>query len=293
MKMAVSQLLFVLCLTLFMTAFWGCTAKHRSRGRLTNLRLANWVCVYNRDAAPEDIQKFDLAVLDADTHPDLSILQRSRTLLIGYVSLGEAAEYRSYWPQVAGKPWLLSKNPNWDSYFVDVRAEEWHRLLTEQVIPEILEQGFDGLFLDTIDTAEYLEKYHSTGRYPGAQAAMVRLIRQIRQEFPEIFIIGNRGFSLLNKTARWLDGIVAESVFTTIDFEQDTVRLRTPDEYARDIALLKRAKKELRLEVLTLDYVPPEEPHEIQAVIARSKELGFQPYISTKELDKIYSYTVE
>lgn len=293
MKIAISQLIFILCLAALAAGFFGCAAKHRSKGRLANRRLLNWVCVYSRDASPTEIAKFDLAVLDSDAHPELRNLSRTGTILIGYVSLGEAAEYRTYWPNVVGKSWLLDKNPNWDSYFVDVRAEEWHRVLTEKIIPGILQKGFDGLFLDTIDTAKYLEKYHPDGKYPGAQAAMVKLIKRIRQKFPKVFILGNRGFSILDETGRWLDGVVAESVFSTLDFERDTVRVRSEQEYAKEIALLQRAKNKFGLEVFTLDYLPPANDNQIQAVIARSRSLGFLPYISTKELDRIYSYTLE
>ena len=64
---------------------------------------------------------WDMAVLDADVHPPLTSFEKN-TRKIGYVSLGEAEQYRDYWPKVRDAPWRLEENPNWKgNYFVDVR----------------------------------------------------------------------------------------------------------------------------------------------------------------------------
>ena len=80
--------------------------------------MNNWVCVYVDSVAIEDIKKFDLAVLDADAHPNLAPLRDSSTLPVGYLSLGEIADYRWYWDLISTKSWVLDKNPNWGSHFV-------------------------------------------------------------------------------------------------------------------------------------------------------------------------------
>lgn len=253
--------------------------------------METWVCVYTDDAPVEEIKKFDLAVLDADAHPDLLALRDSQTALVGYVSLGEVGEYRWYWNSISDKPWLLDKNPNWDSRMIDVREPEWSSLLLEQIIPRILVQGFDGLFLDTIDNAEYLEKYHPVKTYPGMQKAMVRLIKSIRQAFPDIYIIANRGFSLLDEIGDSINAIVAESLFTEIDFKNKTTRRLTAAEYEPVVRQLKRVQQKHDLKVYSLDYVAG--TTRVGQIIEKSRLHGFIPYISTPELDTIYAYTLE
>ena len=124
-----------------MLMFFGCAGKKKlgSIGQFDKIK--NWVCVYSSDVPVNEIRKFDLAVLDPDSHPGLAGLKDSETLLIGYVSIGEVGDYRWYWNDIKDKPWLLDKNPNWDSHMIDVRADEWQELLIEQIIPKILAKG--------------------------------------------------------------------------------------------------------------------------------------------------------
>ncbi|MFQ5603955.1 MAG: endo alpha-1,4 polygalactosaminidase [bacterium] len=278
-------------LSVFMFHF--CVKPKTIRRPLAIKKINNWVCVYNDRTAPADLKKFDLAVLDADAHPDLQGLKNSQTVLVGYVSLGEVGTYRWYWPQIANKPWVVQKNPNWDSYFIDVRAPEWQQWLISKIIPNVLAQGFDGIFLDTIDNAEYLEKYHPGIKYPGAQQSMIALIRAIRKRFPDIFIIANRGFSLLDEMGRDIDGIVAESLFTTILFQAEQgMKLRPPSEYQPVVEQLVAAQKKFNLLIFTLDYLAPENQQAIQSIIQKARNLNFVPYISTAKLDSVFYFTL-
>ncbi|MCH8872874.1 endo alpha-1,4 polygalactosaminidase, partial [candidate division KSB1 bacterium] len=239
-----------------------------------------------------EIKKFDLAVLDSDSHPDLAKLKDSDTLLIGYISIGEVGDYRWYWSDIKDKPWLLDKNPNWDSYMIDVRNDEWQELLNQQIIPKILAKGFDGIFLDTIDNAEYLQRYHPKKKYPMMETAMVRLIKSIRKNFPSAYLVANRGFAILDEIAGSIDAVVAESIFTTINFEENITRRNTPQEYEPIIKQLRKMKRKEGIKIFTLDYPNLENESDIEEIIADSHALGFIPYISTPQLQKVYSHTL-
>ena len=41
---------------------------------------------------------------------------------------------------------------------VDVRSDVWRNLLLNDIIPSILKNGYQGIFLDTLDSAEALER---------------------------------------------------------------------------------------------------------------------------------------
>ncbi|MFQ5637650.1 MAG: endo alpha-1,4 polygalactosaminidase [bacterium] len=271
----------------------GCNGSLKKQRSQDFNHVNSWICNYKASVAPTHIDKFDLAVLDADSHPDLTWFKNSDTILIGYVSLGEVGKTRWYWNVIRSKPWILDKNPNWGSRMIDVREKEWHDWLLQCIIPKILKQGFAGLFLDTIDNAEYLEKYHPSKKYPGAQAAMIQLIKSIRAKYPHIYLIANRGFSLLHSIGPVIDAVVAESLFTTIDFDSDSLGLRGENESEPIVTMLKRAKRKFHLTIFTLDYVKKENRSIINSILARSRLAGFKPYISTPNLDEIYFYSLE
>jgi uncharacterized protein (TIGR01370 family) len=271
----------------------SCAESRKLRGTFEFKGIKNWVCIYNENASVASVNKFDLAILDADAHPDLAELKKLNTILIGYVSLGEVGEYRWYWNLIADKPWILGKNPNWDSNMIDVRAPEWQALVINEIIPKIIDKGFDGIFLDTIDNAEYLEKYRSKKKYYGVQAAMINLIKAIRKKFPSLYIIVNRGFSILNDIGSVIDGVVAESIFTNLDFKNNTVRLLTPNEYYVNIKKLLEVRQRFNLTVFTLDYTDPNDTVHVSSVIAKARKFEFIPYISTAKLDSIYFYTLD
>src|SRR5262245_52962660 len=116
----------------------------------------HWAAYYSADAPQGGFSGFQLLVLDSDAHPPLSSLPAGCTAL-GYLSIGEIENSRSHFQPAKAKGILAGENENWKgSFFVDVRNPWWgHEVRT--LVRQILRQGFDGVFLDTVDDAEYLE----------------------------------------------------------------------------------------------------------------------------------------
>lgn len=87
-----------------------------------------------------------------------------KRLVICYMSIGEAENYRYYWQQnwVSNPPeWLLKENPNWaGNYKVQYWNPEWQKVIygnNNSYCSKILAAGFDGVYLDIIDGFEYFE----------------------------------------------------------------------------------------------------------------------------------------
>lgn len=85
-------------------------------------------------------------------------------LLIAYMSIGEAEEYRYYWQSSwkKGNPgWIKKENPDWPgNYKVRYWDSEWQDLLFgshDAYLDRILQAGFDGVYLDIIDAFEFFE----------------------------------------------------------------------------------------------------------------------------------------
>jgi len=91
--------------------------------------------------------------------------QGGSRLVICYMSIGEAEDYRYYWQSswYSGNPaWLGQENPEWPgNYKVKYWDENWQHILfgnDQSYCKKILDAGFDGVYLDMIDAFEYFEK---------------------------------------------------------------------------------------------------------------------------------------
>ncbi len=85
-------------------------------------------------------------------------------LVICYMSIGEAEDYRYYWKSAwkSTKPtWLEKENPSWAGNFkVKYWDKEWQDVIYGNNISytqKIINAGFDGVYLDIIDAFEYFE----------------------------------------------------------------------------------------------------------------------------------------
>jgi len=87
-----------------------------------------------------------------------------RRLVICYMSIGEAEDYRYYW-QTSWEPgdpaWLDEENRDWEgNYKVRYWDPEWKKIIfgnDNSYLKKILNAGFDGVYLDIIEAFEYYE----------------------------------------------------------------------------------------------------------------------------------------
>ena len=103
------------------------------------------------------------------TQQDLNLIKKKESgaerLIISYMSIGEAEDYRYYWQDEwkAGNPeWIVAENPNWEGNFkVKYWDEGWKAYIygnQESYLQKILDAGFDGVYLDIIDAFYYFEE---------------------------------------------------------------------------------------------------------------------------------------
>ena len=118
---------------------------------------------------------YDLIIMDlfqndeAWTPQEVEILKTkqngAKRLVICYISIGEAEDYRYYWDESweNDQPgWLEAENPDWEgNYKVRYWEPEWQRIIygnDDSYLKKILDAGFDGAYLDIIDGYEYFEE---------------------------------------------------------------------------------------------------------------------------------------
>ena len=117
---------------------------------------------------------FDVLVIDAFfnntilTPPEVASLKVKANggarLVISYMSIGEAEDYRYYWNigwDHNTPSWMEDENPDWEgNYKVRYWKTEWKAVLFGSegaYLDRILAAGFDGAYLDIIDAFEYFE----------------------------------------------------------------------------------------------------------------------------------------
>jgi cysteinyl-tRNA synthetase len=89
---------------------------------------------------------------------------RGKRLVISYMSIGEAEEYRYYWQRswnTFSPSWLDEENPDWPgNYKVRYWSSEWQAVIfgsRSSYLDRIMDAGFDGVYLDIIDAFEHFE----------------------------------------------------------------------------------------------------------------------------------------
>lgn len=130
--------------------------------------------------------------------------------VIAYLSIGELGHlekenFEKYLKQSPhSHPFrqiAFGKNPTFQSWHIDVSYGEWTGFLKKR-IKQMYARKIDGLFLDTVDTADlYLNrKDWSIPRRAKSVSAMIWLIREIKRVDPEKFIMQNRGLNLIGRS---------------------------------------------------------------------------------------------
>jgi uncharacterized protein (TIGR01370 family) len=142
--------------------------------------------------------------------------------------------------------------------YVDCRDGRWHNLLLEEVIPELLTKGVDGLYLDNIDVAK---------EYPDTRSGVVDLIRRIRERYPSIHLYSQNGLSVMAAIHPYITAIAHEDVFSTLSGDEKQATLDR-----------LRHWQSRGFSIFTLDYT--ESCWEAWRIMQESALDGFIPYVT-------------
>lgn len=247
-----------------------------------------WAVYYAAELPPSAFYGYDLLVFESERYPPLEPLVDRRKTVIGYLSLGEVNEARPYFAEVKAESLFRGENENWKgSFFVDVRDPRWTKRVVEELVPEILRRGFQGIFIDTLDNPGHLERLDAKAN-AGMLEAAARLVRTLRRNFPRMIIVLNRGYDLLPAVERDIDMVLGESVYADYDFTEKRYGKVDEATYRQQVEILQAAaRRQPRLKVLTLDYWDPNDAKGIAEIYRIQTANGFSPYVATVELDRL------
>lgn len=265
--------------------------------------VQNWGFQLDR-ISPAEIAgaPFDLVVVDysrdgsqnqAFTPREVQAMQQKpdggRRIVVAYLSIGEAEDYRYYWHQSwknTPPSWLDAENPDWPgNYKVKFWEEGWQKVLygsPAAYLDRILAAGFDGIYLDIIDAFEYYEE-----RYPDAGQRMAELVKSLadyaRTKNSGFVIIAQNGEPLVTNSLflATIDGLAKEDLF----YEMEEEGQRNPEEeilYSLDFLEKVRAAEK---KVFVVTYT--KNPQQTAEVLRESRQRGFLPYATIRELDRL------
>ena len=276
----------------------GATARQAARQRLA--AVERWGCQYqNIDVAHLAATSLDLVVIEpvvdgatggSATREEVTTLKLkpdgTRRLVLAYLSVGAAEEYRSYWQsdwKRSDRPdWLGHENPEWPrSYSVRYWQSGWRGIVADALI-RLVETGYDGAFLDRVDA------FHDwRDSRKSAQNDMTELIAELgglaRARNPAFLFVGQNAEQLL-ADKRYVDAIDAvskESLLTGLRGDQIA---NTRDDIEWSLSHLLPAK-DAGLSILTIEYL--QDRSLIERAADEHKRYGFVPFFGTRMLDRL------
>lgn len=249
-----------------------------------------WIVYYGDSAPIEAFDPYNPIVFHSDSHPPIDPLLKKKKEVLGYLYFGEIDE-RSRWFSIAKeKNLLIKENPDWKgAWFTDLRNPLWKQLLFEQIIPDMIAQGFNGLLIDQVDVSIALE-HQNPKKYAGMTQASVDLIAAMHKQFPNLKLMLNRGYELLPQVGDFIDYELAETLYTSYNFQTQQYYVRPKEEFRWQLSQLNDARFQFpHLVVFSLDYWNPDEKWMYRKIYTIEQKLCLRPFVSTIVLDRYES----
>ncbi len=225
----------------------GPASADRARIKAAN----NWAYLLNGSLGTIPGTGFDVAVVDTDQAASQGGVSRlkskpggGRRDVIGYLAIGEAETFRSYYKACCSggsRPsWLTSKTQGWAGNYVTRYWESGWKSIVMSRINQMIAAGFDGVYLDRVDSWESMR-----GENANARGAMISLVKEIsahaRAKKGDFVIMVQNGEELLTDDSyvAAIDAIAKESLFYGVPGQG--VRNSSSD-ITHSVGLLQRLK---------------------------------------------------
>ena len=213
---------------------------------LTPSAFATSFAVYYGNIGPSEFQElsgFDIIVLAPTVNATYVSRLARHHVVVGYLSLATIGGWEP-WAKDVSRDIVIGENKEWGEKVVDFSSPKWRSIVLDEAIPYILSRGFDGVFLDNVDYVDL---------YPEKKRAMVNLIRTIRERYPRMVIIVNRGFSIKDEVALYVDYVLFEDFVTYYDFSTGKYKIFSESDLEWEFEQVKELQA-LHVPVLALSY---------------------------------------
>lgn len=262
---------------------WGCQFQNTNVEQIANSEL-DLIVVDHALGEPDLIIANPREITQIKTKPN-----GERRLVLAYLSVGEAENYRPYWNGTWNKKppsWLGPTNPKWPgAYTVKFWDPDWKDIVykgKDAILPRILAAGFDGVFLDRVDG--YLDWEQ---RRPAAPFEMIDLVTELadiaRTDAPEFLVISQNSEPLLKQHLfrNAIDGVSKECLLYGLAHHESE---NSKADIAWSLGGLNAARRD-GIPVFAIEYL--DDLQKIDAARKELKRLGFIPFFGNRALDRL------
>jgi len=219
----------------------------------------------------------------------------SHKILLAYVDIGEAENYRTYWQTAwtsSPPSFILGLDPNGfaNNFTVDYADARWQSIVygtPTSLVDQAMADGFDGVFLDNVAAYSYPAVVNAD---QSAQSDMVAFVSKIslyaKNKNPNFLIVTNGGAGLVNDP-RFLAAIDADSEEGLFYGSSATQQGDIPTDgatRAATITLLERIQA-MNKPVISIDYAT--KPDDVQLAYAGGAANRFIEYVTTRNLSQL------
>jgi cysteinyl-tRNA synthetase len=234
-------------------------------------------------------------------------------VVLAYMSIGESEDYRFYWEpdwQPGSPAWLGPVNPEWEgNYKVRYWMRGWKEIIygtaagqKKSYLDRIIDQGFDGVYLDIIDAYEYWSSPAGGNERTREQARidMVDFIKELRDYVrvtrgkSDFLIFPQNGADIIYDENDALDSIGQQYLSICDGIGQEDVwymgTTPQPQEYCEWLTAILDVYKAHGKLVLLVDYLWDAESPDTTAnknryndYYTRVYDRGYIPYAANKD----------
>jgi len=252
--------------------------------KITTAASKSTAVFYGANLPTEVLSQYSRIIVESgNVKPEeLKALQVNGSDVFAYVSVGEVSPSRKWFKNIEDS-WILGDNKVWDSKVMDLSSSGWQNFILDSVVTPLWDDGYRGLFLDTMDS------FYLFAKEPEQQEkqvkALTELLQKIQKRYPEIRFISNRGFEVLPSIGNQLEAVVAESLFTSWDNGKKTYKETSENDQKWLLNKLKSIKNSASVDIIIIDYVELGKHSDAKLIAEKISNEGFIPWVSIPSLD--------
>lgn len=171
-------------------------------------------------ALKDQIRAKDLAVLEPQYYikSDIDYIKSSGTITLGYIPISEVnvsdtefinlLQYDDFLYDGGTRKTIAGGG----IYLTNLASQHYCDVVMQMIKTRVIDKGFDGIFIDCIDSAESLS---TPAEYDLYKVGYENILKQIRQKYGSAIIMQNRGFNTVTAVSnKYIDAILWESFGT-------------------------------------------------------------------------------
>ena len=232
---------------------------------------------YGHDVPVTAASKYQSVVLQPN-HADagkIADLRNQNISPLAYISISEVFQQEGQ--NTISEDWVIGGNSDWSTVIWDIRKPEVRQFILQTLVDVHWTQGFRGFFLDTTDS--HLRTEVGQREPEQFNLALVTIVKEIKQRYPESRIYMNRGFDVAAELAPYIHGVAFESLYSAFLVQNHRYQ-QVPGQDRAWLLGKTLPLKEYGLDIIAIDYLPKDRWDEVPELIKKIEQHGFSAWVS-------------